>query len=79
MKKNQLRKQRKTKKTFHSAKPMLLALAVSQALAFQATQAANIEVTSNLDNGTGCTLREALATVNASVNQGNGCVVNAGN
>ncbi len=38
-------------------------------------QAATIEVTSNLDDGTDCTLREALATVNAGSDQVNGCVV----
>ena len=54
-------------------RPTLLALAISQALTFQSAQAATIEVTSPLDDGTDCTLREALATVNAGSDQLNGC------
>ena len=61
-----------------SIKPALLALAIAQALAFQTVQAASIEVTSNLDDGTDCTLREALATVNVGADLANGCTINTG-
>lgn len=37
--------------------------------------AASIEVTSNLDDGTECTLREALTNTNSGVDQPNGCMV----
>ena len=56
-------------------KPTLLALAISQALLLQGALAASIEVTSNLDDGTDCTLREALATINAGTDQFNGCAL----
>ena len=56
-------------------KPTLLVLAIAQALALQAAQAASIEVTSNLDDGTDCTLRDAIDTVNAGVDQNNGCII----
>ena len=56
-------------------KPKLLVLAITQALALQAAQAASIEVTSNLDDGTDCTLREAIDTVNAGVDQNNDCII----
>lgn len=53
----------------------LLSLVVAHALSVPlATQAATIEVTSPADNGTGCTLREAVATINAGNDQTNGCV-----
>ncbi len=61
-----------------SLKPKLLTLAIVQALAFQAAKAASIEVTSNLDDGTDCTLREAIASVNAGSDQSNGCVIDTG-
>ena len=39
------------------------------------TQAATIEVTSNLDDGSACTLREAIETTNAGMDQSNDCVI----
>ncbi len=82
---NRLRKSRiqfnphnQTHTALKSLKPKLLTLAIAQALAFQAAQAAGIEVTSNLDDGTDCTLREAIVTVNAGSDQSNGCVIDTG-
>ena len=75
MNKNKAQTQRETGNPYNLIKPSLLALAITQALAFQVAHAANIEVTSNLDDGTDCTLREALATVNAGAGQLNGCVI----
>ena len=71
-------KQSREDKRSKVTKRTVLSLAIAQAITIQVTQAANIEVTSNLDDSTDCTLREALATVNAGVDQGNGCIVNAG-
>lgn len=42
-----------------------LGLAGGSGMLSGTSQAANIEVTSNLDNGTGCTLREAVDSVNS--------------
>jgi hypothetical protein len=50
-----------------------LALAIGQAVLVPA-HAATITVNSNLDNGTGCTLREAIAQANNTVSLTNGCV-----
>ena len=75
MRKNKVRTRRETSSRFRPTKPALLTLAIAQALAFQAAQAASIEVTSNLDDGTDCTLREALATVNTGADLLNGCVL----
>ena len=75
MRKNKVHTRRETSSRFRPTKPALLTLAIAQALAFQAAQAANIEVTSNLDNGTDCTLREAITTVNAGADQLNGCII----
>ena len=72
---NKIKAKRNYYNPVHRVKPALLTLAIAQALSFQATQAANIEVTSNLDDGSDCTLREALATVNAGVDQLNGCTL----
>ena len=69
MKMNKVNSRHKSKCLSHAVKPKLLAIVTAQALAFQAAQAANIEVTSSLDDGTDCTLREALATVNAGADQ----------
>lgn len=52
----------------------LLSLLVAHALSIPlAVQAATIEVTSTTDDGTGCTLREAIASINAGSDQSNGC------
>ena len=75
MRKNKVHSRDKTGSRLHPTKPALLALAITQALALQAAQAASIEVTSNLDDGTDCTLREALTTVNSGTDQLNGCVI----
>ena len=75
MKKNTIHTRRGSGRSSDVIKPALLTLAIAQALAFQAAQAANIEVTSNLDDGTDCTLREALTTVNAGADQLNGCII----
>ena len=75
MRKNKVRTRHETSSRFCPIKPALLTLVIAQALAFQAAQAANIEVTSNLDDGSNCTLREALTTVNAGADQLNGCVI----
>ena len=76
MRKNRVLKRRKTGSQFRPIKPALLTLTIAQTLVFQAVQAASIEVTSNLDDGTGCTIREAIDTVNAGVDQNNGCIIN---
>ena len=75
MRKNNIHTRRETGSLFKTIKPKLLTLAIAQALALQAAQAASIEVTSNLDDGTDCTLREAINTVNAGVNLANGCII----
>ncbi len=51
-----------------------LALAISQSL-ISTAQAATIQVNNDGDAGVGCTLREAIASANTSVNQSNGCAV----
>ena len=56
-------------------KKSCLALAIAQSLNLAASQAATIEVTSNLDDSTACTLREALETTNAGSDQNNGCTI----
>ena len=53
-----------------------LTLAISQALLAPSTNAAIINVNNNGDNGAGCTLREAVETINAGQDQANGCVAN---
>lgn len=45
---------------------------VGAVLAAPVARAATVKVTSNTDNGTGCTLREAIASVNGGANSG-GC------
>ncbi len=63
----------------NTLKPKLLTLVIAQALAFQAAQAASIEITSTIDDdGAGCTLREAVATLNAGTDQANGCIPTGG-
>ncbi len=76
MRKNNVHTRRKMGRSSNPLKSALLTLAIAQALALQAVQAASIEVTSNLDDGTNCTLREAIDTVNAGVDQANGCLIN---
>ncbi len=49
-----------------------LALAVSLALAAGSAQAATVTVTSNLDDGSGCTLREAIVSMSSQALQA-GC------
>ena len=75
MKKKNVCVRHKNKNTLRKIKPALLTLAIAQALSLQATQAASIEVTSDLDDGSDCTLRDALATTNAGTDQFNGCVL----
>ena len=75
MRTNNAHRRRKAGNPFPPIKPAILALAISQALAFQAAQAASIEVSSTLDDGTDCTLREAITTINAGTDQLNGCIL----
>ena len=56
-------------------KKSCLALGIAQSLTLATAHAATIEVTSTLDDGTACTLREAIATTNAGSNQSNGCTI----
>lgn len=58
-------------------RPTLLTLAISSALAAPAAHAATITVTSLTDDGTGCTLREAIASANTDTAVG-GCAAGAG-
>ncbi|GHA20591.1 hypothetical protein GCM10008090_33120 [Arenicella chitinivorans] len=55
-----------------------LAMAIGHALSTP-LQAATIEVTSNADDGTNCTLREAINTVNSGSDQTNGCNIDVTN
>lgn len=58
----------------NSVSKSCIALAIGQCLAVPAlTHAANITVNSNTDDGTGCTLREAIVSANTTVDQNNGC------
>lgn len=60
----------------NSVSKTCLALAISHCVALPTLgQAATITVTSNRDDGTGCTLREAIVSTNTSTNQNNGCAV----
>ncbi len=55
-----------------------LALAISQSVCLSvcaSAHAATITVTSDQDDGSGCTLREAIASANTSANQNNGCAL----
>ena len=72
MERNKVNTQRKAGSHSNSIKPALFALVIAQALTFQA---ASIEVTSSLDDGSDCTLREAIAIVNAGSDQLNGCAL----
>jgi len=57
----------------------VLAAAISNALIVSAASAATITVDSLLDdNGTGCTLREAIVSANGDNAAGNGCVDGVG-
>lgn len=57
-----------------------VALAVSQLLlAPSVLHAATITVNINVDNGVGCTLRDAIASANTATSQGNGCAVGSNN
>ena len=76
IKRNDVYIQREKDKPPISIKPALLTLAIAQALAIMSAQAANVVVTSNLDDGSDCTLREAISTVNAGADQFNGCTIN---
>jgi len=58
------------------AKKSCLALAIAQSLNLAGAQAATIEVTSTLDDGADCTLREAIENTNAGSDQSNGCFIN---
>ena len=49
-----------------------IAVAVGQLISMS-SNAATITVNSNTDDGAGCTLREAIASANTTVNQNNGC------
>lgn len=55
-------------------RPTLLSAAIAGLLLAPAALAATITVDTTADDGTSCTLREAIATINAGSNQGNGCV-----
>ena len=72
MRKNKVYRLREVEQTPNPIKLVLLTLA----LVFQVVQAASIEVTSNADDSTDCSLREAIETVNAGVDQNNGCLIN---
>ena len=56
-----------------------IAIAVAQAVVVNVSHAASITVTNGGDASNGCTLREAVAIVNAGSNQSNGCVVDTRN
>lgn len=47
----------------------------SQTFSLQATQAATITVNTLVDNGASCTLRDAIANINAGSDQSNDCII----
>ncbi len=71
-----------TNPTMNATPRKRLSLAIAQILllgAIGSTQAATITVTSSLDDGTDCTLREAIANANSDTDNGaNGCDAGSG-
>ena len=62
-----------------SIKKTCIAIGVAQALSLNTASAATITVNNGGDTGIGCTLREAVATINESSNQSNGCIIDTSN